>query len=472
MRKLRFRTGTNKRAGTDLSNSPIKLSQDAVDDTSVDVFVARQPIFDVNQKVVGHELLYRSGAANTYTGTDSTLASLEVINNSLFGFDIAQLAGGGRAFINFDRELLLSDAPYVLAPKDVVIEILESAEVDEELLEACRKLQERGYMLAADDIALPGQMGPLVDLVDYIKVDFRAASPGDPEKLIHIYGQRHTCLAEKLETQREFEIARNLGYQLFQGYFFARPAVIKGQQIPGYKMNYLRILNAVHQPELEFAELERLIRQETSVAYKLLRYVNSALFAQRTRIDSIKRALVILGEQELRKWTAIVLLMHLASDRPDALVMCALVRAHFCEALAQFSGMGGRKSELFLMGMFSLLDAMTGCPIEDALRQIRLPADIQATLLGKQPACPMTAIYSLVRAYEQGVWELVLEAARRLRVGADEVRDIYLRAVSWCEEIFRLLPEFNGQGLGGHRGAEGRDSNESPQRGVPATLRV
>jgi c-di-GMP-related signal transduction protein len=410
---------------------------------NVDVFVARQPIFDTDLKIAGHELMYRSGSANFYSGTDSTLASLEVINNSLFWFDVNQIAGERRVFINFDRTLLLSDAAYVLAPKDVVIEILENVEIDSEVLDSCRKLRERGYLLAADDISRANQMGPLLELVDFIKVDFRASSPDDQQRFIQAYGQRHTCVAEKLETQAEFELARKMGYQLFQGYFFARPVVLKGQQIPGYKMNYLRILNAVQKPELDFAELERLIRQETSVAYKLLKYANSALYAQRSQIDSIKRALVILGEQELRKWTSIVLLIHLACDRPSALVMCALIRAHFCEELAKLSGMGGRKSELFLMGMFSVLDAIMGCTMESALQQIRLPSDIQETLLGKQSPCLLTFIYQLVNMYEQGNWHQVTENGRRLRVEGDEIRDIYLRGVAWCEEIFRLLPELN-----------------------------
>ncbi len=408
----------------------------------MDAFVARQPILDLDLGVYGYELLHRSGAANLYNGTDHTLASLEVINNSLFSLDIAQVVRGTRAFINFNRDLLLSEAAYILTPNDVVVEVLETTIIDAEVLAACRKLKECGYLLAADDIVSADQMAPLLDLVDFIKVDFLAASPSEQAKIIQKYGKRHTCLAEKLETRAEFEAARKMGYKLFQGYFFARPVVLKTKQISGYKLNYLRILNAVHRPHLEFAELERLIRQEVSVAYKLLFYANSALFGQRTHIDSIKRALVILGEQELRKWTSIVLLIHLAQDKPDALVMCALVRAAFCESVAGLSGVGGRKSELFLMGMFSLLDAMTGIPLQDALREIHLASDLQLTLLGKEPACfPVGDIYQLMKAYEQGDWNQVVDKAHRLRVEPDEIRDAYLKAVTWSDEVFSLLPQ-------------------------------
>lgn len=185
------------------------------------------------------------------------------------------------------------------------------------------------------------------------------------------------------------------------------------------------------------------------MAYKLLRYANSALFAQRSKVDSIKRALIVLGERELRKWASIVLLVHLASDKPDALINCALIRANFCEGLAQLSGNGGRKPDFFLLGMFSLLDAMTGFPLENALRQISLPSDIEGVLLGADASrSPFSAVYWLVQAYEQGDWEVVGNEARALRVAGNEIRDTYLQAVNWCDTVFRLLPQFNGGGSG------------------------
>lgn len=416
----------------------------APDEDSVEVFVARQPILDSNLKVFGHELLHRSGAANFYSGTEPSLASLEVINNSLFSVDIAQMVAGTRAFINFGRDLLVSEAAHVLPPNDVVIEVLEDTAIDAEVLAACRKLRARGYLLAADDIVTADQLQPLLDVVDFIKVDFQAASAAETKRIVGMCGRRYTCLAEKVETQAEFASARQMGYQLFQGYFFARPTVMTGRQIPGYKMNYLRILQAVHRPRLEFTELERLIQQEVSVTYKLLHYANSALFGQRRQIESIRRALVILGEQELRKWTSVVLLIHLAVDSPDALILCALTRASFCESLARLACLGARKSELFLMGLFSLLDAITGAPLEKALGEIRLAGDIHATLLGHPSASPaIGSIFALVKAYERGEWGAVVEFARRLRVDGDEVRDAYLQAVTWCQQVFST-PQVTG----------------------------
>lgn len=365
----------------------------------MDVFVARQPILDREQRVYGYELLYRSSLENVYSGTNPTADTLQVISNSFFSFDIGEVVGSRKAFINFTKDLLLNDAARFLAPQGVVIEVLENFQGDGEVLEACRALHNRGYLLAADDVVSAGQGGALLDLVDFVKVDLRATTAPEQARIFkRLATRRATVLAEKVETQAEFERACKMGYSLFQGYFFARPVVLKGKAIPGFKLNFLRILSEVNRPEMEFYELERLIRQEVSVAYKLLRYANSALFAQRATVDSIRRALVILGEQEIRKWVSLVLLLHLAVDKPDALVMQSILRASFCESLAQLSGLGSRKSELFLLGMFSLLDAMIDRPLKEALRDIRLAQDIRDTLLNdRPPSDPLGRIYHLVK---------------------------------------------------------------------------
>lgn len=419
-----------------------KVSSRRADENDVDVFVARQPILDRDLRLYGYELLYRSSITNAYSGINHTLASLQVLSNSFFTLDTGEVAASRPAFINFTRDLLLNEAACVVSPRSVVIEVLENIRVDTEVLDACRRLRERGYLLAADDVSHADQSAPLLDLVDFIKVDFRAASAASQETIIRKYAPRNTrMLAEKVETRAEFERARQMGYAFFQGYFFARPVVLKGKEIPGFKLNYLRILSEIQRTEIEFYQLERLIRQEVSVTYKLLRYVNSALFAQRSTIDSIRRALVILGETEIRKWFSIVLLMHLAIDKPDALVMHCMIRAGFCESLAQLSGMGSRKSELFLLGMFSLLDVMIDRPLRETLSEICLSQDIRDTLLNDRPPTDQIGtIYHLVRAYERGDWPQVLEDAARLRLENQEIRQAYITAVSWCDQVFSLHP--------------------------------
>ena len=406
----------------------------------MDIFVARQPILDHGRQVYGYELLYRSSAVNAYSGTDDTQATLQVISNSFFSLDIEKLVGGGRAFINFTRELLLNDAAHVLPPRAVVIEVLESVHADDEVLAALRGLHARGYLLAADDIVNADQSRRLLEMVDFIKVDFQATSAAEQERIVKRYAPRASMLAEKVETHAQVQRAAGMGYAYFQGYFFARPTVLKGTEIPAYKLNYLRIMSEVNRPELEFLELEQLIRREVSVAYKLLRYVNSALFAQRMTIDSIRRALVILGEYEIRRWVSVVLLLHLTVDKPDALAMHSMIRASFCESLAQLSGLGARKSELFLLGLFSLLDAMTDRPLREALGKISLPRDILDTLLDAGPPGSRVAlIFHLVKAYERAQWPQVLEDAGSLHLENSEVADAYVKAVHWCDRVFSLV---------------------------------
>ena len=209
----------------------------------MDIFVARQPILDRGLQVYGYELLYRSSAINAYSGTDETLATLQVIGNSFFSLDIEKLVGGGRAFINFTRELLLNDAAHVLPPRAVVIEVLETVHGDADVLAALHRLHERGYLLAADDIVNADQDRLLLETVDFIKVDFRATSAAEQERIVKRYAPRACLLAEKVETRAQVTRATGMGYVFFQGYFFARPTVVKGTEIPAYKLNYLRILS-------------------------------------------------------------------------------------------------------------------------------------------------------------------------------------------------------------------------------------
>jgi c-di-GMP-related signal transduction protein len=194
-----------------------------------DVFLARQPILDRRMHVFGHELLHRSSETNTYCAVDGTLASLHVISNAFFSFDITEVVGSGRAFINFTRDLLLNGTANILPPHGVVIEILETTSIDAELLAACRRLQERGYLLAADDVVSADCSNRLLDIVDFVKIDLQSTSAVDQEELIKRHASGRTrMVAEKVETRAQFDRAVQMGYDLFQGYLFGRPAIFKG----------------------------------------------------------------------------------------------------------------------------------------------------------------------------------------------------------------------------------------------------
>jgi c-di-GMP-related signal transduction protein len=294
-------------------------------------------------------------------------------------------------------------------------------------------------MLVLDDFSPREGWEELADVASIIKVDFRATTLAEQRAIVKRYASHEVCmLAEKIETHDEFQRACEMGYRYFQGYFFARPVLVSRREIPGCKLSYLQILQKIHRPELEFGELESLIQREVSLACKLLRYINSAIFGWVNPVQSIRQALALLGEQEIRNWVSLAALPTLALDKPDELMRTALVRARFSELLAPSAGLAHRKSELFLIGLFSLLDAMLDRPLKETLEEMRLGGDIADTLLGvSPPGQNLAGVYALVREYEAGKWEALAATAGRLRIPTGIIPELYLNAVAWSDQIFR-----------------------------------
>jgi EAL and modified HD-GYP domain-containing signal transduction protein len=267
-------------------------------------------------------------------------------------------------------------------------------------------------------------------------VDVRVTSRPEQERLLRTYRPRGIALlAEKVETHEEFEWARKAGYDYFQGYFFARPSVIQSQQVPATKFNCLRLLSELSRPDLNFKRLEELIRADVALTYKLLRYVNSALFGRRGQVDSIERALMIVGSDEIRRWVALATLPMLATDKPGELATLSIVRARFCERLIQLAGIADQ-SGAFLMGMFSLLDALIDRPLEEALRSVGLGPDITQALLGTAPVDNvLSKIYRLTRRYEQGDWDEVERLSQGCGFPALSAGNAYVEAAMWAEQM-------------------------------------
>jgi EAL and modified HD-GYP domain-containing signal transduction protein len=242
----------------------------------------------------------------------------------------------------------------MLPSEKVVIEVLETAEPDGEIVKACQKLRSLGYTIALDDFVWHPRFEPLVELAHIIKVDMRLTSRAEQERLVSTYQPRGiTMLAEKVETREEFEWATNLGYDYFQGYFFARPTIISGKELQPAVVTCLRLLRQLQTPELDFRSLEELIHQDVALTYKLFLYVNSVLFARQGNIQSIRRALAHLGENGIRRWATVATLPRLTRDKPEELVACALVRARFSENLTRHAGDPSHASA-YLTGLFSL----------------------------------------------------------------------------------------------------------------------
>jgi c-di-GMP-related signal transduction protein len=411
----------------------------------MDAFVARQPIFDRSRKLIAYELLFRSDTGrNEFDGTEAASATRQVIANTLLSIGWENILCGKQAFINFDRSLLIAGLYSVLPRESVVLEILESVTPDDELLAACREIQRQGYGIALDDFVDDPRYEPLLRMAKLIKVDMRTTSKQEQERLLKSYRPRGIALlAEKVETHEEFNWARRAGYDLFQGYFFARPIVVRGKQIPAAKIACLNLLAEMQHSDLDFERLETLISEDVALSYKLLRYANSPLFCGYTEIHSVIHALVLLGEANIRHWVALAALSTMAAGKPSELITHSLVRARFCERVAQMARIPEYKLG-FLMGLFSLLDALIDMPLQEALNQVSVVPAIARPLLGvSQEHDAFGDVYELVRRYEVGEWTTVAAMASKLKIEASAVSEAYAEATLWAQQALHANDRAN-----------------------------
>jgi len=242
-----------------------------------------------------------------------------------------------------------------------------------------------------------------------------------------------SLLAEKVETHEHFEEAAGLGYQLFQGYFFCRPQIVSRRRLPTAKVSCLRLLQEVQKADVDFDRVETVIKHDVSLSVRLLRYLNSAAFGWRDKVNSIKQALIVLGEAPLRQWTALVLMTALGDDKPPELVATCLVRARFCEQLAPIAGLGSREMDLFFLGLLSALDALVDRPLDDVLAELSVSEEIRSALDGADT--PVGHVYALVLAFERGNWDAAQSAAATLRVPETRLPDLYRQAVTWAKSV-------------------------------------
>jgi len=399
------------------------------------VFVARQPIFHLARNVHGYELLFRSGQENGYTGTDGDACTRDVIASSFVDIGLDELTGGQRGFVNFTRNLLLSDVADLLPPDLVTVEILENVDPDEEVVEACKRLKDEGYTLALDDFVVADQGHPLLDLADIVKVDFADTTREERKRLAGYLARRKIKpLAEKVETEDDFQQADADGYQYFQGYFFAKPDIHEGKAIAGNKLAYLRLLEQVNRPEMSLDEIEAVVKQDVTLTYKLLRFMNSVWFGLRYKVSSIKRALVMLGPQEIRKWFALVSLRQMGTDKPNELFLRGMLRAKMGEGVAPLTGMEKHASEIFLMGMFSVMDALLDAPMADIMKKLPLDEKVKGALLGQKT--PLTGVYDLITAYELGRWQQLSTHTRALNLDMQALPPVFGESLKWANQAF------------------------------------
>ncbi len=384
-----------------------------------------------DEKVFGYELLFRDGVEDYFRATDADAASRQTLDTTLqVGLEV--LCNGRRGFVNCTREVLLKDYMTLLPSSLAVVEVLESVPPDDLVMAALHRLKQAGYMIALDDFTIDDPRTPLTDFADILKVDLRQNTLEQAAAIAKRYGP-WCCrmLAEKFESREEFVAAKAAGFVYFQGYFFRRPEVLQNKEIPANQLNYVRLLQAVSQPELQLRELENLIKTEASVCYRLLRYLNSAAFGIQNEVHSIRHALTLLGEREVRRWIRLVVTLTAGEKRSSELLVSAMTRARFCELLSLRVPQG--ESDLFLMGLLSMIDAILEIPMTRILETVPVDHETKAVLLGGPSA--LRPLYQLMLARESGDWEATIEFARQLGWSDSEVAETYWQAMQWVRQI-------------------------------------
>ena len=402
-----------------------------------ELFVARQPIFLADRKLAAYELLFRGSAANVFpAGVDPDKASIDIIAHAIGVFGLDTLVGPHlQAYINVTRRVMM-EALYACLPQGrFVLELLENLQPDDELLAACVAAKHAGYGLALDDFADQPSLAGFLPHVDVVKVDFRVAPIDTRRKIAQRFaGTGMRLLAEKIETEAELQEAHKLGYTHFQGFFFCKPEMVRRQDVPVSKLVYLQFLAELNRPSLDFARMERVIKQDVALSLKLLRYLKSAAFGWRTDITSIKHALSLLGERPFRRWASVLAIAVLSSDRPAELLGLSLTRARFCELLAPEIGLSGRALDLFLVGLFSLMDAVMQRPFSELLGELALSPELVDALMPSIEENPMRQALDLAVAYERAHWIKVDRACAQLGAVPASLPKIYSEALSWASE--------------------------------------
>jgi len=386
-------------------------------------FIARQPILDTRLQVFAYELLFRGGPQNSFQPFANAASS--VIADSITLFDLDMLTGHARAFVNVDEMALRLGAPRLLPADRIVVEILETVRPTEDILGACRELRSAGYQLALDDFVDSEEIAPLVEFASFLKIDFQMFDARTRRALARKYTDNNIgLLAEKVETESEFREARELGFSYFQGYFFCKPSMVETREIPGNKTIQLQLLAAVAAPELRFDIIEKLLKQEPSLLYRLLRYLNSPILGLRSEVRSVRHAMVVLGENEFRRWGSIFAIISMSAGKSPELIRTALTRAFFCEEFSAAAGLREKDSSLFLMGLLSIADALLDKPMREVLKSLPVIQEVKIALCGGTNR--VRDVYELVLALERAEWIRLSDIAARIGCDEGKIPDCYL----------------------------------------------
>lgn len=402
----------------------------------MEVCIARQPIFSVYKKLYAYELLFRGDhddeCSEELAGDKATTS---LLSSTFLTEGIEKISEAKPCFVNFTEKLLLQKIAVAFPQNRLVVEILEDVEPTPEIIAACTELKEMGYQLALDDFLYHPRFDPLLELVDIVKIDFVQSPVDSVYKILHKLSrfEHLKLLAEKVESYDEFEKAAKLGFHYFQGFFFSKPEKICIQELSSVKVNLLRLLAEVTKKNTTITRVGAIVSSDVALTYKLLRYLNSSHFYLLEKVESVVRAIAFLGAKRFRQFVLLAIISELATDKPEELIRLAVVRARFCELLADKNAEKRVVDELFLVGLFSLVDAMLDKTMTSLMQQMPLSEDVKNVLISRTG--PYAGTLKAVEYYERGETEQCIASLSESAISRKDLGTVYLESLEYGKQL-------------------------------------
>lgn len=391
-------------------------------------FIARQPILDKDKSVFAYELLFRDGKSGAYPEHSEEKARF--ISKHFHPLGLDDISGEKTSFITFSSDTLISRFPTTLNPDSVVVELANPADNTSALFQACQHIKQLGFKLAIDDPMMVGLKHDIFPLIDIVKVDVTKARFENIEKQIPQYHDANVQLvAEQVNTQNNFSTCIDLGFDLFQGYFFSQPEARILRQLPTSKMNVVELMGASASADFDLVKISQIIERDATLSFLLLKFINNPTINKRYKITSLRHALNYMGEVEIKKFIALLSLTSLGDEKPLEIIHMSLVRAKFFDLLCEQRGIKSDPPIAFLVGLFSLLEGLLDQSMPDILKQLPLSDEVNDALLGKNPE--MNSYLSLVRAFESALWMTVIKQAKLLNIDQKQLHVLYNHAIGW-----------------------------------------
>jgi EAL and modified HD-GYP domain-containing signal transduction protein len=406
----------------------------------MEILVARQPIYDRNLKVIAYELLYRSNSkVNAYIETDGDLATAAIIMEAFLDGEIETMTDGKLGFINFSDNFLKSDVVKLLPTKYLGIEILETVEPTDEMLNTCAELNSLGYTIVLDDYIYTEATKRFIPYAKIIKLDFLSSTDTQLQTIVQEYkNQGIKFLAEKIETKEAFIKARSYGYSYFQGYYFCRPALIENKVLLPLQVSALQVLQMLQDDNCNLNKIAEIISYDPGIMYKLFRLANSIIYGGRSEIKEVNVALARIGLKELRTWMLFVLMHGMHEEKPNELIRQSMLRARVAEEIYRKKNLIGSASDFSLLGLFSLLDAIMDVSLDVILSSIKINKRVKSALVSPDNDA-YGAVIKIIRAYDEADWDEAEKAGDIINLSIEEYGKIYLNAVKWCDARYRSL---------------------------------